>query len=127
MKTPREILFERNKAAVPCLDNVRRVALKSMEPPGLAEIARDWLLSMRWHLTGLTAIWLTILLFNVAASPDKPVVMAQEPTPPARVIFAALLENRRELLELTDALPPATEPAAPPPRRSEIQVATEVV
>jgi hypothetical protein len=127
MKTPREILLQRHKAAEAYLDNARRIALASLEPPGLGETLRDWLLSMRRHLAGLSAVWLAVLILNIASAPATPIVMAREPALPARMIVAALLENRRELLELTDALPPVAVPAAAPPRRSEIRIATEIV
>jgi hypothetical protein len=42
------------------------------------------------------------------------------------VILAALLENRRELMELTET-PAAIAPPALPPRRSEIQTAIQIV
>jgi hypothetical protein len=53
-------------------------------------------------------------------------VMARDKTPSARVLLAALRENRRKLIELTET-PPTNEPAALPPRRSDIQTTIEIV
>ena len=90
------------------------------------EIVRDHLFALRWHLGGLSAVWLAVLVLNLGSGPADSIVLARENLPPAKVILAALVENRRELLELTDT-PEAIAPAALPPRRTELQTATEVV
>ncbi len=130
MKTPRELLLQRHQAVEPKLDSVRRNALAALAPPHpLESFAQSWktfIFSLRWHLAGLSAVWLAVLLFNLDYTPDSTVVIAADKIPPARVILAALLENRRELMELTET-PAASEPPALPPRRSEIQPTTEIV
>jgi hypothetical protein len=126
MKTPREILLQRHKAMEPQLDFVRRNTLASLKRPGLGHWWSEFLFSLRWHLAGLSAVWIAVLILNLDSGPGSSVVMARQNIPPAREIMAALLENRREVLELT-AAPATSEPAALPPRRSEIQSAIEIV
>jgi len=126
MKTPREILLQRHQAVEPKLDAVRRNALAALARPGLAQSWRTFVFSLRWHLAGMSAVWMAVLLLNLDSPPGPTAVIARDKIPTARVILAALLENRRELLELTE-MPAASEPAALPPRRSEIQTAIEIV
>ncbi|MGP8198591.1 MAG: hypothetical protein ACLQU4_03710 [Limisphaerales bacterium] len=126
MKTPREILLQRHEAVELKLDAVRRNALAALERPGLAQSCRQFIFSMRWHLAGLSAVWMAVLLLNFDSVPNPTVFIAQDKIPTARVLLEALLKNRRELMELT-ASPAAGEPAALPPRRSEVQSAIEIV
>jgi hypothetical protein len=126
MKTPREILLQQHQAMEPKLDAVRRNALAVLERPGLAQSWRAFVFSLRWHLAGLGAVWIAVLLLHLDSASGSTVVIARDKIPPARVLLEALLKNRRELLELTET-PAASEPAAPPPRRSEIQTAVEIV
>jgi hypothetical protein len=126
MKTPRELLLQRHQAVEPKLDAVRRNALAALERPGIAQSLREFVFSMRWHLAGMSAVWMAVLLLNLGYAPGSTVVIAQDKIPPARVLLEALLKNRRELMELTET-PAASEPAALPPRRSEIQTAIEIV
>lgn len=126
MKTPRELLLQRHQAVEPKLNAVRHKALAALERPGLAQSWRMFVFAMRWHLAGMSAVWIAVLLLNLGSAPGSTVVIAQDKIPTARVLLEALLKNRRELLELTEA-PAASEPAAPPPRRSEVQTAIEIV
>jgi hypothetical protein len=126
MKTPRELLLQRHQAIEPKLDAVRRNALAALERPGIAQSWREFVFSIRWHLAGMSAVWIAVLLLNLGSAPGSTVVIAQDKTPSARVLLEALLKNRRELLELTE-MPAASEPVAPLPRRSEIQTAIEIV
>jgi hypothetical protein len=126
MKTPRELLLQRHQAVEPKLDAVRRNALAALARPGLAQSWRMFVLSLRWHLAGMSAVWIAVLLLNLGSPPGPTAVIAQDKIPTARVLLEALLENRRELLELTE-MPAASEPAALPPRRSEVQTAIENV
>ncbi len=126
MKTPREVLLQRHQAVEPKLNAVRRNALAALERPGIAQSWRMFVFAMRWHLAGMSAVWMVVLSLNLGSAPGSAVVTAQDKIPPAGVLLAALLENRRELLELIE-MPAASEPAAPPPRRSEIQTAIEIV
>jgi hypothetical protein len=126
MKTPRELLLQRHQAVAPKLDAVTRNALAALERPGFAQAWREFVFSLRWHLAGLSAVWIAILLLNINSVPSSTVVIAQDKIPPARVLLEALLKNRRELMELT-GMPMADEPVAMPPRRSQTQSAIEIV
>jgi hypothetical protein len=126
MKTPRELLLQRHQAVEPKLNAVRQNALTALARPGMAQSWREFVFSLRWHLAGMSAIWIAVLLLNLCSAPGSTVVVAQDKIPPARMIMAALLENRRELLELTET-PADSDSAALPPRRSEVQTAIEIV
>jgi hypothetical protein len=128
MKTSKEILLQRHQAMESKLNAVRQKALAALDQPGLAQSWRMFVLSMRWHLAGLSAVWLAVLLLQIESAPGSTVVFARDKTPSARVFLTALLENRRELMELTETeIPSASAPAALPPRRSQIQMTTEIV
>jgi hypothetical protein len=126
MKTPRELLLQRHQAIEPKLNAVRQNALVALERPGMAQSWRMFVFSLRWHLAGISAVWIAVLLLNLGSPPGSTVVIAREKIPTARVLLEALLKNRRELLELTET-PAANEFTAPLPRRSEIQAAIEIV
>jgi hypothetical protein len=126
MKTPKEILLQRHQAVEPKLNAIRRQTVATLARPGIAQTWREFIVSMRWHLAGMGAVWMAVLLLNLDSAPRSAVVIAQDKIPSARVLLAALLENRRELLELTGT-PPTGEPRVLPPRRSENQSAIEIV
>jgi len=96
--------------------------------PAFSARWRDTLYSLRWHLAGMSAVWLVVALLNVEPSPASANIMSrQKDSPSPRQLLMALRENRRQLLELIE--PPATEPAPPPraplpPPRSELRSAT---
>jgi hypothetical protein len=126
MKTPKEILLQRHRAVESKLNAVRQNALAALARPGLAQSWREFVFSMRWHLAGMSAVWVVVLLLSLDSASRSTVAIARGKIPSARVLLAALLKNRRELMELTGT-PPVSEPAALPPRRSEIQPVIEVV
>ena len=124
MKTPRELLLERHRMAQSKLDAIRREALASVEKvvPERSSISlRDVMRSLRWHLVGMSAIWLFVLVLHLNTNPG-PQMMATIPPakmPPPQVIMVSVRENRRQLAEMMDAGPPATEhhePFLPKPR-----------
>lgn len=133
MKTPREILLERHQAAEDRLDAVRQRALADLaQSPapernllGVAASWRDFVLSLRWHLAGMSAIWLAVVLLNIDHSPGPAADIAKDKIPSPRQLLMALRENRRQLLEVID--PPVIEPASIPPRRSEVQSPAVIV
>jgi hypothetical protein len=125
MKTPRELLLQRHQAIEPKLNAVRQKALAALTRPGLAQSWREFVFSMRWHLAGLSAVWVAVLLLHLDYAPASTAVIARDNALPTRVLLAALLENRRELLELTE-MPAVNETPALPPRRSEIQITVEI-
>ena len=148
MKTPREVLFERHQSAQPKLDAVRQEALTALgessaevrprgsvsgpcapkwtseRRPAPARMCgvREFLLSFRWHLAGMSAVWLLVVLLNRDHSPALAQNIVKENIPSPQRLLASLRENRRQLLELIEA--PVIEPAPVPPRRSELQAAS---
>jgi hypothetical protein len=133
MKSPREILLQRHHHAAPDLDAVRRRTIDSLgvgsspaqshaqSRQSLSESISELIHSFRWHLAGLTAVWLTILGLNLTGAPDSPRLEAKTASASPRALCVALLEHRRQLEELTESPPPPAELPAPPPRRSELQ------
>ena len=148
MKTPREVLLERHISAEPNLDAIRQEALAALgqrsdqvrvresvsEPcaprraalrrPAHARMCgvRELLLSFRWHLAGMSAVWLLVVLLNLDHSPTLAQNIVKENIPSPQRLLASLRENRRQLLELIE--PPVVEPAPVPPRRSELRAAS---
>ena len=138
MKTPRQILFDRHRAAETKLDAVRQKVLASIAPaatsrcaegnhaPGFFPSLRAVLQSLRWHIAGLSAVWALIVLLRVASDGAPAPTLAQQ-SAPQRQLLMALRENRRQLLELIESPADAVSPAPPAvvaPRRSEIQLPT---
>ncbi len=133
MKTLREILFERHQAAEPKLDVVRQKVLASIAS-GKSGVGQrhvrekpTWifaLLSLRWHLAGLSAAWLLVAILNSDQSSAAPVLAKASDSSP-RQLLLALRENRRQLSELIE--PPPAEPIAAPRRRSEAKLPTQIV
>ena len=107
MKTPRELLLEHHQKAQPRLDAIRRNALTrlSTAPAESAPLRlTDFFRSLRWHLAGLTAIWLFIAILHLDTA-HAPLMTASAPRskiPPPQVIMAALRENRRQLFEMIE-------------------------
>jgi len=110
MKTPREILFERHRAAESRLDAVRRKAIAGLEKECAESPSfclRDFLRSLRWHLAGMSAVWLFIAFLHLNASGERP-MMASVPAvkiPAPEIILASLRDNRRQLFEMIESQP----------------------
>jgi hypothetical protein len=111
MKTPREILFKRHQAAESKLDAIRETAVASVcdrriaNSPAITDRGYNWrefFFSLRWHLAGMGAAWLVIVLLNlnVGHSVSLASAMPREKIPSAQIILASLRENRRELLQM---------------------------
>jgi hypothetical protein len=133
MKTPREILLQRHRDAQSKLDAIRRAAIAETrsEPARTPIKLRDVLRSLRWHLVGMSAIWLLVLVLR-ADTGQAPQMMASIPStkiPPPQVMLASMREHRRVLVEMTDSHPPDGERhelLLPKPRselRSEFSIA----
>src|SRR4030095_5360025 len=112
MRNPREILFERHRSAESRLDGVRQIVLASLATPSGRESPRnqvpcsarsslrELLLSFRWHLAGLSAACLVVLLLNMEPSPTEERSLAKHNASSPRQLLTALLENRRQIAEL---------------------------
>ncbi|MGD0650807.1 MAG: hypothetical protein ABSA97_06670 [Verrucomicrobiia bacterium] len=136
MKTPREILLGRHQAVEPKLDKIRREVVADTEvgldrrasrnPISSAAPAslRELILSLRWHVAAMSAVWLVAALLSIDRSPAaSPTTVSQVAQSPQRFLIA-LQENRRQLLEMIE--PPVSQPrsAQSPRRRSELQPST---
>ena len=68
---------------------------------------RDFLWSLRWHLAGMSAIWLVIALLNLDSTQGSRMVAAVPPAkiPPPETIIASLRENRRQLSQIIEPQP----------------------
>lgn len=132
MKTPRQILLERHRNAEARLDAIRQDVLAALrkaparEPRPLASLTlRDAVLSLRWHLVGLGAAWLVVLLLNIAPSPSLPAATQRQNPPSSRQIVTALLENRRQVMEMIET--PVVETPTGSRNRSELRPGLELV
>ncbi len=140
MKTPRKLLLARHQAAGPKLDRIRNEALnREFRPVAVPEIRaaesaalplrwlllfrNEILLPFRWHLAGMSAVWVATALLNLdpASAPTTKLVRQANPAPPA--ILALLREHHRQISELLVSPGAAGEPPAVPTfvpkRRSE--------
>lgn len=132
MKTLREVLLEKHRRAEPKLDAIREqvnagLAAGSTETPSRSkQMAREWqpdasafqigwrklLWSLRWHMAGLSAVWLVVVALNIDHTPDRTQGATRGSGPSPRQLLAALRENQRQLRELIAV--PASEPAQEP-------------
>ena len=134
MKTPREILLQRHQSVAPRLDEIRGkvVADLSASPerasrqPVVAGFLREFLLPLRWHLVGMSALWLLAALLSIDRASTPPQT-AKAASPSPQRVAATLFENRRQLAEMINSSTDETAPPAPTPqpfiprRRSAIQ------
>jgi hypothetical protein len=130
MKTLKELLFERHRGAEPELDLARQEFLarlrEAQSPPrqerrGLERLWHEYLPPLRWHLAGMSAVWLAVLLLHFDTSPAPAARVGKASVPDSRQVLAALREKRQEILDLT--APPAALLSLPP-RHSEAAPAT---
>jgi hypothetical protein len=133
MKTPREVLLQRHQSVTPRLDEIRgRVvadlaASPDREPHQLvARFVSEFLLPLRWHLAGMSALWLLAALLSIDLT-FTPSQMAKASSPAPQMAAATLFENRRQLAEMINAPTDDAAPSSPVPhpfvprRRSAIQ------
>jgi hypothetical protein len=120
MKTPREVLLQRHQSVTPRLDAIRRNVVADVTTPRdrepqqaiVARFLREFLLPLRWHLAGMSALWLLAALLNVDRSSTAPQT-AKASSPSPQVLAAALFENRRQLAEMINS--PADDAATSTP------------
>ena len=123
MKTPREVLLQRHQSVTPRLDAIRREVVADMttppgresKPPITAWFLREYLLPLRWHLAGMSALWLIAALLNVDRAPMAPQT-AKASSPSPQIVAAALFENRRQLAEMINSLPDDVATSTPVPQ-----------
>jgi hypothetical protein len=132
MKTPREILLQRHRAAAPQLDAIREAVVRELNPPaatpapvpvhlvswfrdGASTLWRELFWSCRRTWAGLAAVWLGLLVFNALQTGPAAPVLAQ--AAPAADVRLAFLEQQKLLAELAGPRLPV--PAVEPPRRQE--------
>jgi hypothetical protein len=141
MKTPREVLFQQHHAVEPKLDAIRENVVADLAPhaslranrtppimPRRASALeagwRQFWWSLRWHLAGLSAVWLVVLALSIDQNPAPTREVARRTVPSSRQLLAALRQNQRQLRELigAPAAEPASEPQKPAPSpRSQVQ------
>ena len=130
MKTLKELLFERHRDAEPALELARQEFLARLrdaqsqprqERGGLERLWGEYLFPLRWHLAGMSAVWLAVLLLHFDAAPAPAAAVAKSSSPDPREVLAALREKRQQILDLT-ATPTAR--FSLPPRHSEAAPAT---
>jgi hypothetical protein len=142
MKTPREILFARHRDAEPKLDAIRRLTLQQLAAspkserdlrtsarqtsfPESLRLLLDWFRPLRWHLAGLAAVWLAILVLHSDTAISRPSLAGNKPNASSPQLQLAFREHRRQLLELTESAPPKPAPVssgAGPKRRSDVRL-----
>ena len=134
MKTPRDILLERQRAAEPKLDAIREAVISELhqhdaEPQRWPRALMSWLLrgsNPLWRelilpshriWTGLAAVWLLLLLINVSLRDPVSSVTGQPVHSPA-VMMSWQVQQRwmDELLADRSAPPEADRPPNAPPR-----------
>jgi hypothetical protein len=124
MKTPREVLLARHQAAGAKLDRIRSEVLAGLSRPPAREgslpvavlltLWRELIWPCRRTWVGLTAVWMALVVFNVAQTESARPAVAKSATSPAETQMA-LLEQQRLLTELIGPSPQPS-PAAPPRR-----------
>jgi hypothetical protein len=107
MKTPRELLLERHKAAMPALDALRHKTINAEFRRHPSSIILEWpsLLwrELIWPCRGIWAtlatVWVLIFAANIAMSGASRPALAQ--TAPSRETIMAWRQQQRFLIELT--------------------------
>jgi len=129
MKTPREVLLEQHQAAAPKLDAIRAGVVAGLARPPAREAFSwgDFVRSVRWHLAAMSAVWVVVGILNLSASPGTVARIPRDKISSPQQLWASLRENRRLLLEYSDAPVVEAQAAPAPGRRSEIAVQREVV
>jgi len=134
MKTPREVLLQRHQSVTPRLDTIRRNVVADLTTPLHRETERstaarflsEFLLPLRWHLAGMSALWLLAALLSIDRT-STPSQTAKASSPSPQMAAVTLFENRRQLAEMINAPTDETAPPTPAPqpfiprRRSAIQ------
>ncbi len=101
MKTPREILLERHRAAVPALDRMRNDALALLSPnagqPFWRLVLDELFIGCRRKWSALIVIWLFIALFHFCADDRNPGAATPRLSPEWRAQEDAVLAQFLEI------------------------------
>lgn len=123
MKTPRDILLERHRAADPKLDAIRRevvwegrrAAVPKFRVADTATLPvliwRELIIPSRRIWAGLAATWILIFVFNFAQR-DPAELMARKTPPPSPEMILTFRQQERLLAELIG--PNEPQAVAPP-------------
>jgi hypothetical protein len=132
MRTPREILFQRHRAAEAKLDVMRRAVVNRLDTQASARLVsvllwfpRNFWLEVVWPArriwAGLAAAWLLILMANLdlrVGTPQMAVVV-----PPNSVGFLMTLREQEQLM--ANFFERSEPRAAAPPKPQRLQPRTE--
>ena len=110
MKTPREVLLQRHQSVTPRLDAIRREVVADLTTAPDRNAGRsitvgflsEFLMPLRWHLAGMSALWLLATLLSVDRASTPPQTANASP-PSSQVVATALFENRRQLAEMINS------------------------
>jgi hypothetical protein len=128
MKTPREILLARHRAADPKLDARREEVTARLAAQRQAGTTprdaqnrrftwRDLIWPSPWALTSLAGAWVLIFALNLAADGGSgEATLARAPVVPAALVEMAAAERRLLMTSLLESPPP--EPVSPSPESS---------
>jgi hypothetical protein len=122
VKTPREILLQHHRQVQPKLDAIRHAMLaEEPEPTNPRMSLREMLHTLRWHLAGISAVWLLVLVLHADTGPTPLLASVAPKPPPSQVMMASMREHRRLLSEMMDTPPTGGAPREPflPKPRSE--------
>jgi hypothetical protein len=122
MKTPSRILLDRHASAQSKLDVIRHSVVSQFARP--SQSWRERVIPLRWHLAGMAAVWAFAAVLQLEGPSAPPTLVAEASGSTPRKFLVALLENRRQLVEMIEPaqseVPPAAQPVVPR-RRSELQ------
>jgi hypothetical protein len=123
MKTPRELLLERHKAASPKLDALRAAALPDRRQPSTlnsqpAPWWREWLWPCPRAWAALAAVWVVLFLVNSSERPSRTELARHSARPqmPAPWLAEEQWRLMAELSLLNEPPPKPRPPAAATPQ-----------
>jgi hypothetical protein len=127
MKTPRELLLARHKAAGPRLDEIRHKIVDTIgarRPLFAVKLWEELILPVRHAWIGLAAAWTVILVLNLSSSGDASVRVSQTgPMNPDSVI--ALQRRERLMAHLVERDEEIAAPAKTPEQRPRSEAPVE--
>ena len=130
MKTPREILLHRHRAAAARLDAIRRQVVNrefvetreaAVKLPDLLTLPlvlwRELILPSRWIWSGLAAVWLALLAIHLSLQPAAVTITHSSPASEMILTFHQDQKLLRELIGPDESRPAQSpQPILPQPR-----------